>query len=251
MCMGIVLQKGIFALQGVIEDAIIDLAEYLDVPANDGEKFRVIYERLLNACPRLHTVDELNELADIFIKDFMNEFGHHKLRVWYTVNHALTFADENYVDKYSNVLKICDDYVYDWCRKHGITLCVDAFLFGNAVTGAYKNNHIGFNSASYMGDGFNLEYMMQLWGLCKTIREYQYDEELMETLKPFIKNILTWIRNDYYCNLPYDEKMIKELYYELSEELHTRDGFRRDLFNHYDGYGNVVFNLTGEIEEEW
>ena len=249
--MGICFEKSIFAMVGTIGDEIVKLAEHLNVQAEDGEKYGVIHERLLDACPKLHTKEQLKELAEEFVLDFIEEFNHRELYVWFNCNAPLTFGDEMLIRKYHNLLKIHDAWVGKWVREHNIILRVDAFLFGNEVREAYhKHSGICFDGSKFSD---TQEWVLQLWGLVKTIHDSFYDSDLVSALQNSIKSLLHITGGEYYTTLDLtDKEVLRELYYVLCEVNHTSDGFKgHDMWHYYNGYGGTVFETTGEVIEEW
>lgn len=244
--MGIVFRKGIFAMQGIIEREIIDLTRYLHVKAENGENFGVIYKRLLQACPRLHDDEQHKKLAEKFVADFIKEFSAHDLRIWFEVNAPMTFGDERLHSKYYNLLKIHDAFIDKWLKEHDLTLKVDVYLFGNRVRDAYRDVGISFTNSSF---SYVTEYTTQLWGLIKTIDDNHYNKELIHALEHSIKVLLQFSGGHYYLSMDLtDEKVLKELYEVLGEVLHMSDSFMGDEWCHsYNGYGDVIFNPTGEI----
>ena len=246
--MSICFEKGIFATIGTIEGAIIDLTEYCNVKAENGEKFRVIYDRLLQKCPKLHTDEEHKQLSKQFINDFIKEFSHRELRIWFEVHAPMTFGDQELADKYYNLLKIHNAFVYKWLEDNNLILKVDVYLFGNRVKDAYKESGIDFDV-----DGFACEYTVQLWGLVKTIRDSGYKKTLIDSLQNPIKTLLEITGGHYYNTIDLTNKEnLKELYYCLCEVICSSDGFQgKELFHSYNGYGDTIFTPTGEIINEY
>ena len=244
--MTILLSKGIFATIGEIERSIIELAEYLNVEFKNREKFGVIYERLLQKCPKLHTDEEHKQLSEQFVNDFIAEFSHRELRIWFEVYAPMTFGDETLQQKYYKLLDIHNAFVSKWMKAHNLLLRADAFLFGNRVRDAYRKVGIGFaNSIHDSGT----PYTTQLWGIIKTIRDSGYQKEVIMPLQHSIKVLLEISGGSYYNTLDLTKKEnLKELYYVLCEVLHTKDGFQgSEMFHSYDGYGGVIFDPTGEV----
>lgn len=243
--MGIVFTKGIFAMIGIIEREMIRLAEHCNVKAENGEKYGVIYDRLLQVCPKLHTDQEHKQLSKQFVKDFATEFNHHELRVWFEVNAPITFGDEGLERKYHNLLKIHDAFVNKWLQDHELILTVDVYLFGNQVRDSYRKMGVSFSNSMFDN---NTEDTEQLWGIIKTIRDSGYKKELIMPLQKYIKVLLDMSGGFYYNTLDLTDKdVLRELYYTLSEVLHKKDGYKgHNMFHDYDGYGNTIFEISGD-----
>ena len=199
-----------------------------------------MHNSLLILCPKLHTREELVSLAEKFVNDFINTFNHQAFRIWFNCTAPMLFSDISLESKYFESLKIYENYVYQWLTNHKLTLRLDVFLFGKEV----KKHYNGFSF-----DAEN-EFTMQLWGIIKTIRETLYDEKIINALEDEIKTLILKCGNKYYTKKDIkDKNILKELYFELCEVLHTEDGFSGDrMFYSYDGYGNVYFTPTGELE---
>lgn len=248
--MDILFSKGIFATIGEIEGEMIRLARYCDVKAEDGEKFRVIYDRLLQKCPKLHTDEEHKQLSKKFVQDFVTEFSHRELRIWFEIHAPMTFGDEGLERKYFNLKKIHNAFVDKWLRDHKLILTVDVYLFGNQVRDAYREMGVSF--ANSMLDN-NYEYTMQLWGVIKTIRDNGYKKELVIALQDSIKLLLDMSGGFYFNTIDLtEEENLRELYYTLCEALHVSDGYKgHQMFHDYDGYGGTIFDVTGDALYEY
>lgn len=248
--MGIVFKKGIFATIGIIEQEMLSLAEYCNIKVEDGVKYGVIYGRLLQKCPKLHTDEEHKQLSKKFVKDFVTEFSHRELRVWFEIHAPMTFGDEGLERKYFNLIKIHNAFVHKWLREHELILTIDVYLFGNQVRDAYKEMGVNFSNDLYE---FETEYTVQLWGLIKTIRDNGYKKELVIALQDSIKILLETSGGFYFNTLDLTkEENLRELYYTLSEALHIGEAYQgHDIFYDYDGYGHVIFEPTGEIVDEY
>ena len=248
--MGIVFEKGIFATIGTIENEMLRLAEYCNVKAEDGEKYGVIYNRLLQKCPKLHTDEEHKQLSKKFVEDFVAEFSHRELRIWFETHAPMTFSDEGLERKYFNLIKIHNAFVNKWIKEHELILTIDVYLFGNQVRDAYREMGVSFSNNLL---DYETEYTLQLWGLIATIRNNGYKKELVIALQDSIEMLLEISGGFYFNTLDLTkEENLRELYYTLSEALHIGDAYKgHDMFHDYDGYGHTIFEPTGEIVDEY
>jgi hypothetical protein len=230
-------EHSIFAAPLTLDIAFHEMLEYANVEIKGEMKYEDVYAKIGEKVKML-SLDDINNLAQKLIDDFINENSGHHLRIWNKCCNQGIFNDEELEHKYYRLVKELREWYGNWLKINldDVTYKIEAYLIGRKVDSLL--NQYSFNCEDKCD---------QLWGLIKTIHNSFYNQELIDSLSDIIEQLVHWCcPKDYIEYDLTDKEILHQLYIELCEELHKKDGFQGfDLFHDFDGYGNTIFSLDG------
>ncbi|MBR3208687.1 MAG: hypothetical protein IKF82_00305 [Bacilli bacterium] len=233
-------EHSIFAAPLTLDIAFHEMLEYANVEVKGEMKYEDVYVKISEKVEML-SLNDINNLAQKLINDFINENSGHHLRIWNKCSNQGWFNDEKLEHKYYRLVKELRKWYGNWLQTNlNVTYKIEAYLIGREVNSLL--DEYSFASRDYFADECD-----QLWGLITTIHHSFYNQELINSLFDVIEELVHWCcPKDYKeCDLT-DKKVLHQLYIELCEELHKEDGFKGlDFFHSFDGYGNTIFDLDG------
>jgi hypothetical protein len=243
---------GIKSVRGFIaspldrEIELYKMAIAFDIKGN-GMTYGEVYDELATKC-QMYTRDELTQLASNFIDEFVKEFGHNALKIL-KILYFDPIGDRAYNMKYGEIVLTYIKWANKWADKH-FTYNIEAYLFGNEVK--KQTNKYGLFIIP-VGAEHLRKYLENIFKMVEEIRFSFYDEDVIKQYQKQIEEELYYWGHPYYNNADLsDPKILKELFYELGEELGDNEAFLgcTHLFYSYDGYGNTL-DHNGKIYEQW
>ena len=214
-----------------------------------GKKYDDIFEIISKECPHIKSDKELKDLAVKNMTAIREEYGMRGLRVWY---HS---AKKNLMLK-----ELCKDEDGwggdDFIERKYFKLIPHIWEFHNKLMfeSEYFLNYMRYfrllENAYYdeYGNLFERVWITDcpddLYHLMKAIHLSYYDESVVKSLLPVIKDHLYYNNCNYYLSLDLtDENVLRDIYLHLAEEVGDEDAYKGfDMFYSNDGWGNTVFD---------
>lgn len=211
----------------------------------NGKKIKDCIEIIRENCPKLHTDEELKELACNNLKAIENEYGYKALRIFiYDVckqDLLQSFTGKDRLqEKYEKLIKELKEY-HNNLRDQKLTLTLDVYLYYKLLEEVYNEEY-----------GFLTDWHNHLYCVMKTINISNYNEEVIKALQHWIKSSLTMAKGTYYLKQDLtDPKVLNMLYEHIAEEFLDEEVVMdsMDIFKDYDGYGNEYW--THDYSESW
>lgn len=220
--------------QGALESQIYEYCNRFEVDF-DGKSIKDCIEECRKLCDRLHSEDEINNLAFEILSIVENEYGFLGIRLLYSVNMKI-FGDETLAFKYSKLVKDISNTVESFRVENNLTLKLDVYLLSLAMRDFIKSEYgiVSMDSNDVLGLYSVINYIQ--------LNDYQYTDKDLELLE-----IMLVLNGDnyYHKKIPnIDVDFLRELHTYIGEVIGDEKVFRgHDLFHSYDGYGNVIYDL--------
>lgn len=237
----------IFATPLTFSIAFGEMKEYLGIEIEGKIRYEDLYVKFTEATKML-SLNQINDLAEKFINDFITEYSGHYLRIWNdTCNQNMFSRKERLAQKYYKLVPILDKWFKNWIENNiNVHYKVEAYLIGDKINTLLS--YYSFNTRDLC-----IEECEQLWALIKTIHTSFYNEELIDALSDTLKQLIYFCApQDYHeCDIN-DKNILHQLYIELCEQLYKDDGYKGlKMFYDYDGYGNTICEVTNEKERDF
>lgn len=235
-------EYAIFASPLTFSIAFGEMKEYLNIDT-ESEKIRYedLYVKFTQQNSTMLSLQEIDDLVQKFIDDFINENGGHYLRIWDATSNQGWFNDESLNRKYNKVVPILQKWFNNWLEENlNVKYKVEAYLIGDRIQSKIKEYCFSMK--------YTQEDCEELWGILRAIHHSFYNKELINSLQDTIQDLIIFCCPKDYQDIKLNKENLHQLYVELNEALHKKEGFQgHELFHDYDGYGNVIWNLDGTI----
>ena len=220
----------------IVDDAIYNYAKEHHIPMKDGETYGAIHERILESNPKLHTRDELKTFAAELLDKLLDEFGFKATRVfaYYPLISTEEYIGFQEVYLYRNIHDAMGFTTQAFCRLNKILEPLDKKVFQYEFKQVY-NERFGFFSLSALDHG-----AIELIHFMRLLRQHHFDEKYLTLLEEDIKTCLIQIGDKHFHKLDLTNKDNILLLYEVCGIFYGFHEYRFDIFQDYDGYGNVV-----------
>lgn len=210
----------------------------------DGKKISECIEIIREYCPKLHTNSELREFALKNLKIIEKEYGFKALRL-FVYDYCKDNLLESYTgpdrlqEKYMKLLEHIKNFHFELYNEQ-MDLVLDHYIYSSELENVYDEEY-----------GFIKDFNCRLYSMIKTIHNVNYNPEIIQVLKPYLKNGLIFANAKYYLKKDFtDVNILKMLYEHLAEE--NFDEFivqARNICTDYDGYGNEYW--IHQYSESW
>ena len=222
----------------MVTHAIYDYAKEHHIPMNDGETYRLIHARIVESKPKLHTLDELKNYAGELLDKFLKEFDFKEVRVFAYCPLISTKAYHGFqeVYLYQHVHDAMGCTAQAFCKMNQINESLDKVILQHEFKNAYGERFGFFGFSTFDGGADALIHFMQL------VRKHFFDKEYIKVLEEDIKDTLIGMGDQYFHKLDLTDKDNILLLYEVCGITYGFHEYRIDLFQEYDGYGNVVYS---------
>ena len=221
----------------MVNHAIYDYAKEHHIPMEDGETYGVIYDRIVESNPKLHSREDLKNYAGELLDKFLKEFNFKEVRVFAYYPLISTKAyhgfDEVYLYEHIHAAMGCTAQAF--CKMNQINESLDKKLLQYDFKKVY-GERFGFFGWSANGRATELTHFMQL------VRKHLFDKDYIKFLEEDIKDTLIEMGDHYFHKLDLTDKDNIILLYEVCGITYGFHEYRIDLFQEYDGYGNVVYS---------
>lgn len=219
----------------MIHHDIFDYAKEHDIPCNDGDTVREIYDRIVESNPKFHSIDELKNYASELLDKLLKEFDFKATRVfaYYPLISTKAYRgfDEIYLYKYIHEAMGCTAQAF--CKLNRITEVLDKKILQHEFKNAY-NERFGFFGYDAHGGATELTHFMQL------VRKHGFNKDYIKVLEDDIKDSLKSVGDNYFHKMDLTCKDNILFLYEVCGIFYGFNEYRIDVFQDYDGYGNVV-----------
>ena len=219
----------------MIHHDIFDYAKEHDIPCNDGDTAREIYDRIVESNPKFHSIDELKNYAGELLDKLLKEFDFKATRVfaYYPLISTKAYGgfDEIYLYKYIHEAMGCTAQAF--CKLNRITEVLDKKILQHEFKNAY-NERFGFFGYDANGGATELTHFMQL------VRKHGFNKDYIKVLEDDIKDSLKRVGDKYFHKMDLTCKDNILFLYEVCGIFYGFNEYRIDVFQDYDGYGNVV-----------
>lgn len=219
----------------MIHHDIFNYAKEHDIPCKDGDTAREIYDRIVESNPKFHSIDELKNYAGELLDKLLKEFDFKATRVFAYYPLISTKAydgfDEIYLYKYIHEAMGCTAQAF--CKLNRITEVLDKKILQHEFKNAY-NERFGFFGYDVNGGATELTHFMQL------VRKHGFNKDYIKVLEDDIKDSLKRVGDKYFHKMDLTCKDNILFLYEICGIFYGFNEYRIDVFQDYDGYGNVV-----------
>ena len=210
----------------------------------NGKKISECITIIRDSCPKLHSQEELHELAKNNLKAIEKEYGFKALRLYIydTCKQDLlpSFTGKDPLqEKYKKLLKDLKEY-HNNLRDKELTLTLDVYLYHRELETVYNEEY-----------GFLKDYNNRLYSIMKTIHITNYDKNVIDSLSDYLESNLLFANAKYYLDKDLTNiEVLKMLYEHIAEESFDEDVVMdMDIFREYDGYGNEYW--IHDYSESW
>ncbi len=222
-----------------VTKAICDYAKQHNIPMKDGEKYGSIHDRILESNNKLHSREELKKYANLLLDKLLSEFDFKATRVfaYYPLIATKEYIGFQEVYLYQNIHEAMGCTAQAFCKLHKINEKLDKTILQYEFGKAY-DERFGFFKLSHMNEAVtDLIHFMHL------VHDHFYDEEYIRVLEDDIKSTLRRVGDNYFRHMDLTIRENIELLYECCGISYGFHGYRFDIFQDYDGYGNVVYTF--------
>lgn len=235
-------EYAIFASPLTFTIAFGEMKEYLNIDTK-GEKIthEDLYVKFTEKDSTMLPLEEIDNLVQKFVDDFINENGGHYLRIWDATCNQGWANDESLRRKYYKIVPILQKWFDNWLKQNlNVKYKVEAYLIGDRIQTKIREYCFSMK--------YDQENCEELWGILRAIHHSFYKKEIINTLEEVIKDLIIISCPKDYQDIKLNKENLHQLYVELNEVLHKKDGFQgHEFFHDYDGYGNVIWDLDGSI----
>lgn len=219
----------------IVNDAIYNYAKEHHIPMKDGETYGSIHDRILENSNELHSREELKKYAGDLLDKLLAEYDFKAVRVFAYYPLISTKAydgfDEIYLYKYIHEAMGCTAQAF--CKLNRITEVLDKKILQHEFKNAY-NERFGFFGYDAHGGATELTHFMQL------VRKHGFNKDYIKVLEDDIKDSLKRVGDKYFHKMDLTCKDNILFLYEVCGIFYGFNEYRIDVFQDYDGYGNVV-----------
>ena len=223
----------------MIHHDIFDYAKEHDIPCKDGDTAGEIYDRIVESNPKLHSRDELQNYASELLDKLLKEFDFKATRVfaYYPLISTKDYHgfDEVYLYKHIHEAMGCTAQAF--CKLNLISESLDKKVLQHEFKNSYRER-FGFFGYDAHGGATELTHFMQL------VRKHGFNKDYIKVLEDDIKDSLKRVGDKYFHKMDLTCKDNILLLYEVCGIFYGFHEYRIDVFQDYDGYGNVVYNLN-------
>lgn len=214
---------------------IYKYAKEHNIPMKDGETYRAIHERILENNTTLHSVDELKKYGEELLDKLLKEFGFKATRVfaYYPLISTKAYHGFEEVYLYKNIHEAMGCVAQAFCKLNKINESLDKQILQHEFENAYRDR-FGFFKLMYGESSSELVHFMHL------LRKHSFDNKYITLLEDDIKCSLIRVGDKYFHTLDLTERDNILLLYEVCGISYGFPEYRFDVFQEYDGYGNVV-----------
>ena len=223
----------------IVNDAIYNYAKEHHIPMKDGETYGSIHDRILENSNELHSREELKKYAGDLLDKLLAEYDFKAVRVfaYYPLISTPGYVGFQEVYLYQNIHDAMGCTAQAFCKLHKINEKLDKTILQYEFGKVY-DERFGFFKLSRMNEAVtDLIHFMHL------VHDHFYDEEYIRVLEDDIKSTLRRVGDNYFRHMDLTIRDNIELLYECCGISYGFHGYRFDIFQDYDGYGNVVYSL--------
>ena len=219
----------------MVTHAIYEYAKEHHIPMEDGETYRVIHDRIVESNPKLHSVEDLKKYAVELLDKLLKEFDFKATRVfaYYPLISTKAYHGFQEVYLYKNIHAAMGCTAQAFCKLNKINESLDKVLLQHEFSQAY-HERFGFFKL------LNVPAVNELIHFMELLRRHCFDEKYLELLEEDIKESLMQVGDKYFHKLDLTNKDNILLLYEVCGISYGFREYRFDIFQEYDGYGNVV-----------
>lgn len=227
----------------LIQSQMENYADEHNIEYSEGETYHDLYQKILDSNPSLHTREELHKYGEELLDQLIKEYG---LKATYVFAYYPIIAtpayhgfDEVYLYEHIHSAMGCTASAF--CKMNKINEKFDKqffeFEFSNVFNEKYGFLKLGF----YYKDTNNLLSYMEL------LKNHFFDYDYLALLEEDIKKVLVSLGDNYIHTLDLKEKDNILFLYEVCGIFYGFNEYRIDIFQDYDGYGNVVSTYNEEL----
>lgn len=214
----------------MIDLTIIDYAKECGISFKDGETFGEIYSRIIEYNPSLHSREELQKLSDVLMNQIKNKFGLTELYVFAQFPYISTkqYCGFEEVYLYRHILESMKDFTQVFCEKNQINEDLDKKVFQYEFKYQFDKKY-----------GYIVHNITEITHWLQVIKKHNFDIEYIKFIELDLIDDLYFGGDKYFCTQDLTKKEnIKQLY-KIFGIFHDFDEYRADVFQRYDGYGNI------------
>ena len=160
--------------------------------------------------------------------------------MWDTVTQILlkSFSrDDRLTEKY---MKLIHDLRVEHEKRIGLKYTLEIYVYYRYIEEVYQEEY-----------GFLTDYTYHLYSIMKTIHITNYNDDVINSVLPFLKSTLEFCDGKYYLKHDLtDKKVLKMLYEHIAEESMDEEIVKYyNILMDYDGYGNEYY--IHDYQETW
>ena len=226
-------------MSSIVTAAIRKYAEEHHIPMKDGEKYKSIHDRILESNKNLHPIDELKKYACELLDKLLAEFDFKATRVfaYYPLISTKEYIGFQEVYLYQHIHDAMGCTAQAFCKLRKINDKLDKTILQYEFTKVYKERFGFFQLSTFDSGVTDLIHFMHL------VHDHFFDKEYIKVLEDDIKSTLHRVGDNYFRHMDLTDRDNITLLYECCGISYGFHGYRFDVFQDYDGYGNVVWEF--------
>lgn len=186
--------------------------------------------------------EQLYKLAVKNIYNIKTKFSYKGLRIWF-----YSFCNDSIMDRFNELKKKYSNLIHDIEVYHNELLedkfctALEYYIYCSQIKKAFDNEF-----------GIIDDYNNSLYAVLKTIKDTNYDKNVINSLLQHLKDMLLICGDKYYLTKDLTDKTtLQELYLHIGEEtlLDIECININQLFYRDDGYGNSISELDEYTED--
>lgn len=224
-----------------LDKQIILYSDYFGLDLN-GKKIGECIDIIRENCPKLHSDDELKELAKDNLKSIEREYGFKAVRLFMydTMKQSLLqlYTGKNKLQiKYEKLLKDIRKYHEN---KLDLKLTLDIYNYYRILEDVFDEEY-----------GVMNYYNNRLYSIVKTLDIAYYNKDVVNVLYDILYSELKMSGDKYYIKQDLKCPEVLKMLYEHIAEEHFDENVVMDynILTEYDGYGNEYY--ISDYQESW